>query len=620
MEHCYPLKAAKSSQRSETCDPRNAAGQLFQIGAEPTFGRIGQETTGYFQGYGPNQRRFERYVGAIHFSDNLNVRCSVCTELDRTALQCTQAVQQNCDQMVVLVEQDRDKSLKQIQCLVEARTESLQHSLNTLSNINKNVLNTQKICGQIANKHELQAIVRLQQIKQIISSCWEEEKSKNVFNCTLVDRGSYKLQLNLNLERVIDSIAHSMKLEFGEDEFELIYNNAGANVSSSSLMASPIPSAAVQTAAVLKPVQSNTHLMNSTEIKANVLSSVTAESAKKLVIDDIKLEFNASDFMQIEPALTQNRNSLISQHNVNPTKPYHKRTQSAQSGFMQSDYSHHHMSPLYGTNMLRSAPLVTMGRKNRKTQMNLMVSPRDELLVDGYVRKHGMYFDRMLAQNICVEIWRYYHFDCELLKFSKIYKSTDGWRFYDGQTCIKRLKVAVSATEATEDDEEVYQNYKWILSEKTSVTNCDIICWRIWIRNPNKGLIVIGICKKTMFKSEQQHKNMVYGIGCAENKWYPINNKHVQCNKINLNDFNQRECQIDMKLNTVNATVHFYILQSNGSVNIENNEAKITGLPTNNSYHEWLPYFNSYQNSVGCQLKIAICPISWYGKYRNDIF
>eukprot|EP01084_Bolivina_argentea_P289026 496206_1 len=240
-----------------------------------------------------------------------------------------------------------------------------------------------------------------------------------------------------------------------------------------------------------------------------------------------------------------------------------------------------------------------MHMKKRQTEKKLInmenKNELDELLVDGYIRRQCIKFNICLPERICSKTWEFYHLECELIKFSKIYKSTDGWRFYDGNTCIKRLKVAATEDESgTEDNDghsghlEVYQNYKWILSDIKPIINKDIILFRLWIRNPNKGLIVIGICQQRMFKCSNEHKRMIYGIGIAENKWYPIHNdNNKENNKIILNNFHQRECQIDMKLNTINGTLSFYIVSNNNNINMnyktdiinEENEVIITDIP-----------------------------------------
>ena len=93
-------------------------------------------------------------------------------------------------------------------------------------------------------------------------------------------------------------------------------------------------------------------------------------------------------------------------------------------------------------------------------------------------------------------------------------------------------------------------------------------------------------------------------------------------NEIDLTQFNEEECQIDMKLNSTTGQLSFCIVQ-NGDNNNNNNkkikEAIINNLPLDN-YSGWIPYFNCYDNSVGSQLKTANCPISWYGRYKDAIF
>ena len=235
----------------------------------------------------------------------------------------------------------------------------------------------------------------------------------------------------------------------------------------------------------------------------------------------------------------------------------------------------------------------------------------------------------MIPHHILTLSYNYYHFETELQKFSKIYKSGDGWRFYDGNTCIKRKKVATMLSDDHDDidtdrEEDTYQNYKWILLDISPIIN-DIHCWRIYIRNPNKGLIVIGVCKQRMFKTDKGHSTLVYGIGSAENQWYPDTNNNIKHNDIDLTQFNQKECQIDMKLNSITGQLSFCMVDNcdNRKINSKqkqnHQEAIIKGLPLDN-YAGWVPYYNSYDNSVGCQLKTALCPISWYGRYKDAIF
>ena len=729
--------------------------------------------------------------------------------MERSGTECGQFCRQSCDKLMELIEQARDEILQQIQSTKEQRKQQLQHDLNKLTKINKNIVSTQQRCGQIARNTEMTPMIRLQNIKQIISNFNEEEKEnkENIFNNELIDKSNYKLIINFDIDRFVNILQSTMKLQFLDESFQLNYNNDPSPPKQQLQQATMINQQQQQ------QIQSNNNLdlnlMASTTSLATVNTDNTSSSTHLSLYDDnghnndmnnngslhlhdmngnidlIQLEFNAHDFMMnnnnniinnntasspkpnsrpptprartnnkqkqqhlLSPSIDQqqqthkkskkkhkkrqkqrqkgktlsnlqlqhNVNRLYSeQQNINLTAPIssssqiqeinvnknHRRAQSA-TGLIQSNYQNHHSSPMkvpqpHPSKQKRSIPLTPhtannssfddldetirsplythntnsfgsrspssfiggtpslRSMKRRNTVHNGLLSDRDrdELLVDGYIRKYSKYSDIVIPNQIFTISYDYYHFDCELLKFSKIYKSGDGWRFFDGNTSIKRRKVATALdlehdnyTDHDDDDDnryrEIYQNYKWILLDIQPIIN-DIHCWRIHIRNPNKGLIVIGVCKQKMFKSDIEHKEKVYGIGCADNKWYPssqlqqsnhINNENknknrnqiinVKHNKIDLTQFNEKECQIDMKLDSTKGELSFCMVHNgdddeNDNNNNNNKEAKIKGLPLDN-YAGWVPYFNAFDNSVGCQLKIAVCPISWYGRFKDAIF
>ena len=123
-------------------------------------------------------------------------------------------------------------------------------------------------------------------------------------------------------------------------------------------------------------------------------------------------------------------------------------------------------------------------------------------------------------------------------------------------------------------------------------------------------------------------KYTVYGIGFCRDKnlcsWYPsLHEQHN--NNVNLTEFCQKECQIDMKLDCDREELSFCLLENNGNTKIRT-EAVINNLGLREC-NGFVPYFNSYENvkknhlnSVGTQIKIAKCPISWYGRYKGEIF
>ncbi|MCP4986253.1 MAG: hypothetical protein GY928_09355 [Colwellia sp.] len=135
--------------------------------------------------------------------------------------------------------------------------------------------------------------------------------------------------------------------------------------------------------------------------------------------------------------------------------------------------------------------------------VNVIMHDRDVLLVNGYIHKYCAHF----SERICNKTYDFYRLKCALIKFSKTYKSMEGWRFSDGQTCIKTLTVAATEMDSTDEREE-YQNYKWILCELSNGGQswcAETVLYRIWLRNPNKCLIVLGVCDtKRMFKSDKE--------------------------------------------------------------------------------------------------------------------
>jgi len=284
--------------------------------------------------------------------------------------------------------------------------------------------------------------------------------------------------------------------------------------------------------------------------------------------------------------------------------------------------------------------------KRRNTMITLSQKDRDELLVDGYIHQHCKQTNTaMIPDEVHACLYRFYHFECELLKFSKIYKSGDGWRFYNGNTCVKRMKAATclnnhSEDDESSDDEQQHIKYKWILVDITPKLS-GIYCWRISIRNPNKGSIVVGVCPQRMFKSDVEHNDFVYGIGLFSERqsWYPLQHQDRNKCELRMRSAHTTQCQIDMKLNCIKGEVSFCIVddvddddefavvdeQHNEEEENERTkqEAVIYQLPaidTINYSSGWVPYIKSYDGSVGSQIKIAICPRTWYSRYRHAIF
>ena len=566
-------------------------------------------------------------------------------ELERSSTECKNAIYQNSEQMIALIEQDRDKLLNQIKSLKDVRKKQLEKVLNRLNEANKDINTTLQKCGMIAINTEMSLMQRLQNIQKTIQKLTENEIKNELFDGTTVNTADYKLKLNMDLEGFIDALEKSTTIAFdGHDTFEL-HHSKQQNLQ---LGISP----------------NINHISQSKAMLPGNLSPNNGD-LDKICVDAIKLEYNLDDFI-INTSSPQSMNETFSSTSHKTTgyeimngfkndrklakvdtnvevaalpkvghmNCIHNRARSTpdlfEKDYSTSPYSQHsayNIPQKYNPDLSLSPYIFNKSPDGSIRQMpqkeTIAIEKKqndpDALLVDGYIRQRCKSLNIALPPETYSTCWKYYHFNCELLKFSKIYKSKDGWRFYDGNTCIQRLQVATSENMDGSDSGDIkWIDYKWILADFEPITH-DTQCWRINLRNPNKGLIVIGVCRQQMFKSDDEHNQMVYGVGIAKNKWYPIH--HKQHNKVQLDSFNRREFQIDMKLNSIKRQLVFCILPNKDSDNDKKTEFVINGLPTNNNQSSgWVPYFNSYQNSVGCQLKIAACPTSWYSKHRHNIF
>merc|ERR1712154_142966 len=156
-------------------------------------------------------------------SKDINVIEQALNDLDRTAKECKKAILINCEQMMSLIEQDRDKLLLQIKTLQNRRKEELEQTQNILHDINDTINATQQQCGQIAINTELAPIERLQNIKNIVD---KSKISNIIFKNQSINKTNYKLKTKINLDQFVNVLQETIKLGFcEEDEFELKYNN-----------------------------------------------------------------------------------------------------------------------------------------------------------------------------------------------------------------------------------------------------------------------------------------------------------------------------------------------------------------------------------------------------------
>ena len=110
--------------------------------------------------------------------------------------------------------------------------------------------------------------------------------------------------------------------------------------------------------------------------------------------------------------------------------------------------------------------------------------------------------------NIVILYWH-----MTVLKFSTKYKSKHGWKLSNDNTMVERIKAGGLATQ-TED----YNLKKWILAD-TDPWFDGVHCWRIQLKNPNKGWWSIGVANQNIDNLNRSSfgTNGVWAIGANDN-------------------------------------------------------------------------------------------------------
>ena len=200
-----------------------------------------------------------------------------------------------------------------------------------------------------------------------------------------------------------------------------------------------------------------------------------------------------------------------------------------------------------------------------------VIAEDDEIIVDGYLREH--YHLVQLPKDLWKLIYCFYHLTFEIMKFSQFYKSKTGWELTNDNKCAKRLRSI--------------SGYRWIVGNEDNAIYGGCHCWRVFVDNPDKVLIVYGVSEAYRIYDDRQHdikwgRTKIIGIGYKDlwsswSEWtdarlglkpsarmngdhdYYETNQKYQCQHFNPDGDESKIC-IDILLNCDKGFVEFAVV------------------------------------------------------------
>ena len=119
----------------------------------------------------------------------------------------------------------------------------------------------------------------------------------------------------------------------------------------------------------------------------------------------------------------------------------------------------------------------------------------DEEIVYGYLRSYNHIIE--LPADLWDLIYLFYHWTFEIMKFSQHYKSKTGYKLTDDNKCAQRFGCDGS---------------RWIVGNDPVFEG--IHCWRIFVDNPDKRLVIYAISKAYQFYDDSKYgQDNIIGIG-----------------------------------------------------------------------------------------------------------
>eukprot|EP01084_Bolivina_argentea_P268554 456176_1 len=144
---------------------------------------------------------------------------------------------------------------------------------------------------------------------------------------------------------------------------------------------------------------------------------------------------------------------------------------------------------------------------------------------------------------------------------------------------------------------------------KIEPINTGTVCWRIKVKNPNKGWILFGISKKEKLVNWSPiHAKSLYGI--AYDGCYTHNAKNNQTNLNALTAFTNFE--VDMLLDTMKQQLLICMIVMSDFYPV----ARIWDLPK----YAWVPHIMLRNSAKNCELQIAQIENILYGIKCGDIY
>ena len=205
--------------------------------------------------------------------------------------------------------------------------------------------------------------------------------------------------------------------------------------------------------------------------------------------------------------------------------------------------------------------------------------------------------------NIMILYWH-----MTVLRFSDKYKSAAGWRLSDDNTKVERIATNRSHSKV------------WILADNDPWFK-GIHCWRIKLKNPNKGWFAIGVCNQDIGSMNIDYINKTYfwGIG-ANNNWFQKGGSHGKREgESYLRQYIRLECvEIDVYLNLDKDKPEMKICAvSNGK---PLRESRLYDPKDNDK--GWVQYFNMYirKNIEGSTIRAVFIDPDSYGIPIDNLF
>eukprot|EP01083_Nonionella_stella_P007680 22104_1 len=198
------------------------------------------------------------------------------------------------------------------------------------------------------------------------------------------------------------------------------------------------------------------------------------------------------------------------------------------------------------------------------------------------------------------------------MQFSTVYQSSHGWELSDDCRCVTRIATGKDSA----SDRDDWTKKKWILGDIEPIFEGKT-CWRIQLKNPEKGWFSIGVSNRNIesLNASEYATTYVWAIG-VNNNWYP-GNDYTDCDTKKY--FRLEYVELDVLLDLSSTKPELKICEVNSNDKQSLKETILRDIKENTE--GWVPYFNMhYSNAIGSQIRVVFIDPDWYSVPIDDSF